>query len=277
MPELNYPEWKMRFRGELETFPGKSIMMFFSGGKDSSLVLHFLKQAARDFGFSFETHAAAFPHHVYTHGDRDTLDRYWNSRGITIDWHEIFEPDERLKEAMAENTSACLICNTAKKRTLIESIKSRGLNLNTLVVVLSYSLWDLVSACVEHMVGSVFASQGSSTTLRYKPAEERFHETSQRFYPLLQMPNGFTVFKPLIYYNDQDILEALGRERIPVLSTSCEFKHFRPKRNFSQYYERLGLTFDYDEVFNFAKTVLKIPDADFFNRMDGEYYLKKIL
>ncbi len=277
MPELNYSEWKTRFRNELESFPGKSIMMFFSGGKDSSVVLHFLQQAAREFGFTFETHGALFPHHVYTPEDRGTLERYWNGRGVIIEWHAIPETDERLAQAMAEGTSACLVCNTAKKRVLMEKISARGIDLNSLVVVLSYSLWDLVSACVEHIVGAVFADRQAAAAVHYKSVEERFHETSQRFYPLLRMANGFTVFKPLIYYNDQEILNVIDREKIPLLSSTCNFKTIRPKRNFSQYYERQGLRFDYQEIFTFARNVLKIPDADFFERMDRGHYLRKVL
>jgi tRNA(Ile)-lysidine synthase TilS/MesJ len=277
MGSLNYPEWRERHRKALESFPDKSVMMFFSGGRDSSVVLHFLQQAGREFGFSFDVRAGVFPHHVYTPEVRTELDRYWKGRGITVNWHEIRESDESLKAAADEGTSPCLICNTSKKRDLMAYFKTQGTDLNRLVVVLSYSLYDLVSASVEHILGAVFADRNAKAAVRYKSAEERFAETAQRFYPLLRMPNGFTVFKPLIHYNDPDIMAVLESEKIPVLPNRCEYKPYRPKRHFAQYYEKMGLRFDYEAVFAFAREALELPGESVFTGMDREHYLSKVI
>jgi tRNA(Ile)-lysidine synthase TilS/MesJ len=222
-------------------------------------------------------HAGVFPHHVYPPDVRDKIDQYWKSRGITVHWHEIRESDDRLKAAMEEGTSPCLICNTAKKRDLMDFIRTQGIDLNSLVVVLSYSLWDLVSATIEHILGAVYTDKTAAAAVCYKSAEERFTETSQRFYPLLRMPNGFTIFKPLIRYNDPDILGVIEREGLQILPSSCEFKPYRPKRLFAQYYERMGLRFDFNEVFAFAKNALNLPDESRFTGMDREHYLKKVI
>lgn len=252
-------------------------MMFFSGGKDSSVALHFLQHAGTEYGFTFDTHAGVFPHHVYPSSERDKLDQYWKNRGIPINWHDVRESDDRLASALEEGMSPCLICNTAKKRDLMEYIKTQGIDMNSLVIVMSYSLWDIVSASIEHILGAVFNAKEAAPAFRHKSAEERYLETFQRFYPMLRMPAGFSIFKPLIYYNDQDIRSVLKSEGIPVLSTTCDYKQYRPKRLFAQYYEHMNLQFDFTEVFNFAEKALNLPVESHFTQMGGEHYLNKVI
>jgi tRNA(Ile)-lysidine synthase TilS/MesJ len=149
--------------------------------------------------------------------------------------------------------------------------------MNSLVIVMSYSLWDIVSASIEHILGAVFNAKEAAPAFRHKSAEERYLETFQRFYPMLRMPAGFSIFKPLIYYNDQDIRSVLKSEGIPVLSTTCDYKQYRPKRLFAQYYEHMNLQFDFTEVFNFAEKALNLPVESHFTQMGGEHYLNKVI
>jgi tRNA(Ile)-lysidine synthase TilS/MesJ len=274
---LTYKEWKYRHGKILESLPDKKLMVFFSGGKDSSLVLHFIEKASREFRFSFETHAGIYPHHVYSSEDRDTLDRYWKNRGVEIKWHEIRESDDRLASALAQGVSPCLVCNTAKKKELMDYMRKVSLGAGDLVIVMSYSLWDLVSATIEHTLGAVYASAETSSRVRHKSTEERFYETAQRFYPLLKLQDGFSIFKPLIYYNDQDIKRVLSEEGIPLLTTTCHYKQYRPKRLFAQYYDQMGLRFDFEKVLRFAQTALHLPDESFFTQMGEDTYLKKLI
>jgi len=277
MDRLSYPEWKLRHQQAIESLSGKSVMMFFSGGKDSSVALHLLQHAGKEYGFTFDTHAGVFPHHVYPSSERDKLDQYWKNRGIPINWHDVRESDDRLAAALEEGMSPCLICNTAKKKALMDYIKAQGVDMNSLVIVMSYSLWDIVSASIEHILGSVFNDKEAVPAFRHKSAEERYLETFHRFYPMLRMPAGFSVFKPLIYYNDQDIRGLLKSEGIPVLSTVCDYWQYRPKRLFAQYYEHMNLQFDFKEVFDFAQKALNLPAESHFTRMGGEHYLNKVI
>jgi tRNA(Ile)-lysidine synthase TilS/MesJ len=274
---LNYQQWKNQYGQFLETFSQKKVMMFFSGGKDSSVILGFIQQASREYGFSFETHAGMYPRHVFTLADRKEIDDYWNARGVLINWHVVPESDDQLDAALAEGVSPCLICNTAKKKKLMEYFKEQAIDMNAMVIIMSYSLWDLVSATIEHILGASYAAADASPAIRSKSIEERFLETSQRFYPLLKLNNGFSVFKPLIHFNDQDILEMISREKIPILSTACRFKEYRPKRLFAQYYTRMNLNFDFDKVLDFAKTSLRLPEKNFFTQMENDRYLKKVI
>jgi tRNA(Ile)-lysidine synthase TilS/MesJ len=274
---LTYKEWKYRHGQILESLPDKKLMVFFSGGKDSSLVLHFIEKAGREFRFSFETHAGIYPHHIYSPKDRDTLDHYWKNRGVEIQWHEIRESDDRLASALAQGISPCLVCNTAKKKDLMDYMRKLSLGAGDMVIVMSYSLWDLVSATIEHTLGAVYAGAETSSRVRHKSTEERFYETAQRFYPLLKLQDGFSIFKPLIYYNDQDIKRVLSEEGIPLLTATCHYKQYRPKRLFARYYEQMGLRFDFEKVLRFAQTALHLPDESFFTQMGEDAYLKKLI
>jgi len=252
-------------------------MVFFSGGKDSSVVLYFIQQAGQEYGFSFETHAGIFPQHVFTAADRKNIDQYWNDRGVNINWHPVPESDDQLAAALAEGVSPCLICNTTKKKQLMDYFKGSVIDMESLVIIMSYSLWDLVSATIEHILGASYPAADTTPALRTKSIDERFFETSQRFYPLLKLSDGFSVFKPLIQYNDQDILGIISRERIPIVSTQCRYREYRPKRLFAQYYERMNLYFDFDRVLDFAKTSLHLPEKNFFTQMEKERYLRKLI
>ncbi len=271
---LNYTVWKDDHRPILESLPGKEIMMLYSGGKDSSVVLHFIQLAGREFGFEFKTFAGVYPHHVFASSDREKLDDYWRRRGVAIAWQALPESDDRLDEAPAEGVSPCLICNTAKKKALIGHLKAEAVDMSALVVIMSYSLWDLVSASIEHTLTACFALPDALPAVQHKTTEARFLETSQRFYPFLQFEGGFSVFKPLIRYNDQDILEVVATEGIPLLSTPCRHKDYRPKRLFARYYEKMNLKFDFEKVLDFARSAHHLPEERFFTRMGVDRYLK---
>lgn len=277
MEALDDASFRARVKDELAALRGRQVMMFYSGGRDSSVVLHFLEGAAREFGFAFETHAALFPLHVYPPEERARLDRYWRERGVFIRWHEIPAAEDALEQARREGTSPCRVCNATKKSALMRYIRERKVDLDRLTIVMSYSLWDLVSACLEHLLSAKFAAPGNDRAVRYKPVEERFRETFQRFYPLLRLPGGMSVFKPLIFWNDPQIEEVLAREAIAVLQTSCRFKPFRPKRSLSALYERLGLAFDFERVRAFAAEALGLPPAEVFSAMPREDYLRNLL
>ncbi len=277
METLDDSSFRARVNDELAALRGRQVMMFYSGGRDSSVVLHFLERAAREFDFVFETHAALFPLHVYPPGERERLDRYWRGRGLCIRWHEISEAEDDLEKARREGTSPCRVCNAKKKSALLGYIRGQNVDLDRLTIVMSYSLWDLVSASLEHLLSAKFAASDMEGAVRYKPVEERFQETFQRFYPLLRLPGGMCVFKPLIFWNDPQIREVLDREAIPVLQTSCRFKPFRPKRSLSELYERLGLAFDFERVRAFAAEALDLPPAEVFSAMRREDYLRNLL
>ena len=140
-------------------------------------------------------------------------------------------------------------------------------------IIASYSLWDIVSYSIEHLLNNIY---GRDQKVPADDRKSRFFETSQRFYPLLTMDEGYSVFRPLIKLNDTDIRETIEREGIPTLSIPCKFSSLRPKRLLENYYKALGLRFDYDRLLDFAKKSLNLPDMSSYASINKAEYLQHI-
>jgi hypothetical protein len=212
-----------------------------------------------------------------TKDERKKLDHYWENRGIKIFWHSVADADKKLSDAPMQGISPCLICNRTKKNELMDYFRRTKPNLEKVVMVISYSLWDLVSATIEHITGGIYADKGLSKAAKGKEPEDRFMEIAQRFYPLIRLNSGLTVFKPLIYYNDQDILETVKENNLPLTVPTCDHKEYRPKRGFALYYHKMDHHFNYDKVLEFAQKSLNIPDLSVYAGMSTEAYLKEVI
>ncbi len=274
---ISYERWLEDNKKNLKELEGKEVIVAYSGGKDSSVVLHFLELARKTFNYNLEVHGIIIPEHVLNESEREKLDNYWRKRGLPISWHKINDADKILSEAPSQGISPCLICNRTKKNELLKKLKLTKQDWSRLVMVISYSLWDLVSASIEHITSGIFADQELSTAIKGKEPEERFMEIAQRFYPLIKLKNGMSVFKPLIYYNDQDIIETVKENGLPITSPSCEHKEYRPKRGFALYYHKMDHHFNYEKVLAFAQKSLNIPKLSFFSEMPAEIYLKEVI
>ena len=274
---LNYSTWKTNNQAILEDLSDKKVMISCSGGKDSSVVLYLLQKASEEFNFSFEAHGVFFPANVYSAGDVKKIDSYWHKRNVSIIWHKVPVSDECLAEALKIGQSPCLTCTQTKKKILGSHLKRTISDWNSLVIIMSYSLWDLVSAMLEHISSAIFSDKSYSSSLQGKSSDERFIETAQRFYPLLKLKGGPTIYKPLIKYNDQDIRNFISENSIPLTTTPCSYKEFRPKRTFAAYYEKTDLFFDYSQVLDFAKKTLNLPDISYYEGIDMEKYMTTVI
>jgi tRNA(Ile)-lysidine synthase TilS/MesJ len=264
--DLSYSDWKNEYESILKGLINKKNLLFYSGGKDSSLMLDFIARASKEFGFVVQAHLGAFPIHRYTNEEKDRILTYWNKRDIEIIWHKFIETDEQIKNEV----NPCHGCQKIRKDLLKTLVSKEADSLKDLVLIISFSLWDIVGYSLEHILGDIFPHSGDD---KDAIKSKRFLETAQRFYPLIRMKEGYTIFRPLIKFNGSDIMKTVNKIKIPMLSVPCEFKDYRPKRVLETYYEKMGLRFDYDSVFNFAKTALDLPDISSYTSIDKEKYL----
>ena len=269
LEEINYSAWRDEYKSTLEHFNNKKLFVLFSGGKDSSLTMDFILQAGEEFGFGFEVHTGAFPKHRYTRPETKRIGDYWSKRGANIIWHTFSETDELIKNT--ENP--CRLCQKIRKNLLKTIVTKEGYDLEKLVLVVTYSLWDIVGYSIEHILSDIYQhSNHGKENMRSR----RFVETAQRFYPLLKMEEGYSVFRPLIRYNGSDIIHTLKKKSIPFLSIPCEFSDHRPKRILEKYYEKMGLRLDYERVMEFATRALDLPAISAYTSIGKDRYFQDI-
>jgi tRNA(Ile)-lysidine synthase TilS/MesJ len=266
---IDYSLWKQSHSTALEGLRDRKVFLLFSAGKDSSVCMDLLLKAGREFGFCFEAHAGAFPIHRYTASEKERINAYWKARGATIIWHDVGEDDAYLEGGV----NPCVSCQEIRRRKLNAVLMSTVKDWSTLVLVVSYTLWDVVSYAAEYLLAGIFSESNGGVS---QDPQKRFAETSQRFYPLLQMREGYWVFRPLIRFNGCDVRKTVEEEGIPILGIPCNFKDARPKRILEGYYEKMGLRFDYEEVFKFAKQTLGLADQYTYTAMEKERYLTKV-
>ena len=266
---IDYHQWKEEHKTILETFSDKNVLMLFSGGKDSSLSVDFLLRAKEEFGFDFKAHAGACPVHRYPDKEKKRIESYWSERGVEIHWHDLGETDEYLENA----PNPCVACQKLRKKLLKSSLTNSIEDWSSLFIIINHTLWDIVSYSLEHMLSGLFSNSDNQVNSKNS---KRFMETAQRFYPLLKMKEGYTVFRPLIKYNSDDIQAVIKEAGIPTLSIPCKFREFRPKRILERYYQKMEIRFDYDKVFDFARRSLGLPDITTYTSIDRDEYLLNI-
>jgi len=267
--DFGYPSWKEEHKSILKNLVGKNIKMLFSGGKDSSVVMYFISKAAKEFGFDFTAHTGALPVSRYTDTEKKRIESYWIKRHVNITWYDIAKTDDHLRSS--ENP--CLICQMERKKLLKDILTSSTEDWENLVIIVCFSLWDIVSYTLEQLLGDILSDSEQQIGIE---SNKRFKETAQRFYPIIKMKEGYTVFRPLIKYNNDDIYKIIAQEGIPLISIPCEFKDLRPKRILEKYYEKMGLRFNYNQLLAFAKQSLNLPDISSYSAIAKEDYFLDI-
>jgi len=272
--DLNYSTWINDNRQYLETFSDKRVFVAYAGGKDASVILHYLIDAKKEFGFQFEAHAAMFPQHVYQADEVSKLDSYWKAQGVTINWHSVNTEDFSFEIAKAKGQNPCEVCHMTKRKYFLEYLNSTVTDWHSLVIIAGWSLWDIVGYSLEYLFGSVYSK--NEGMYQGKTFRDRFFRTSQRFYPMLKLKEGYSLFKPLLRYNDQDIIKVIHEQQIPILTTDCKYKEYRPKRLFAENYIKMGMYFDYDKVMEFAQESLKLSAPSAYTALDKEEFITAV-
>jgi tRNA(Ile)-lysidine synthase TilS/MesJ len=90
------------------------------------------------------------------------------------------------------------------------------------------------------------------------------------------MKEGYSIFRPLLKCNADEIVETVAQENLPTLSIPCRYREFRPKRILESYYEKMGLRFDYSQVVAFARRSLDLPDISTYTELEKEEYLLRV-
>jgi tRNA(Ile)-lysidine synthase TilS/MesJ len=258
--------WEKRNAPYLARFGGKKLLIAFSGGKDSVVCVHLLNRLGQKYGYEIEAHLYAFPRHLYTPAYRAAITEFCSSRAIPFRYHEADPslPDIRGLE------DPCRVCQMARRKGMITAFPALGVPISKLVLVSGHSLWDLAGYALEHLIGHELADQADGDQAK---SAERFLEISQRFFPCLEMKDGYTVYRPMHFLNQAEIRGFLEESGTPPPDAPCEFGGRRPKKILAGYFETFGLEFSYDRVMEFAKRHLPPADRADIEKLDREEFL----
>ncbi|GEM_PF-1401589 len=261
-------KWETLNREYLEQLKGKLVAVTFSAGKDSSAALYLLNRVKEKYNFDILAFLYAFPRHRYTPEFEQQLKTFWDSRGVSLTYRI---PD--VDDSVLENKeNPCRPCQNLRKKALPELFTLVRRPVEDVVLVSGHSLWDLAGYALNRLVGDGLAD---STTQAEVYSKERFLEISQRFYIFLTMPEGYSVYRPMLVLNADEIDLLCWENSLPVLDVTCRYSLMRPKKVLGGYFEKFGYRFSYRQVFEFARTYLKIAELDTIQSMSQDEYLTK--
>ncbi len=254
----------------LKACRGKMLAVTYSGGKDSSAALYLLNRAKEKYEYHMEAFLYAFPVHRYSKEELTQLEGYWRKNSVSVNSY-FPDVDDSILKGVA---NPCRVCQDLRKKQLLILFDMYKERIEDLVIVSGHSLWDLAGYAINRLVASELAVDKDSAVSLESASKERFLEISQRFYPFFKMPNSYYVYRPMLFLNKEEIELILKEENIPILSTSCIYSDFRPKKVLGRYFEEFGYNFSYESVFSFAKNRLNIPDISEFQKLSGKDFLK---
>jgi tRNA(Ile)-lysidine synthase TilS/MesJ len=261
-----FDKWETYNREHLEKCRGKYVAVTFSAGKDSSACLYFLTRAQEKYGYDLGGFLYAFPRHRYTPEFRDTLLPFWKDLGVDILYRET-----EIEDTILENVeNPCRPCQNLRKKDLPEIFSLAGRPPEEVVIVSGHSLWDLAGYALDRFAANELAN-GTDYSESY--SRDRFLEISQRFYPFLSMKEGYSVYRPMLFLNVEEISSVCEENSLPVLGTPCRYSELRPKKVLGGYFRAFGYSFEYTQVLDFARKFLNIADLAEIQRMSQEEYL----
>lgn len=260
--------WHEVNKAWLENCRGKALAVTFSGGKDSSVCQYFLNEVKEKYDFELRAFMCAYPRHRYNDDVNAALSAYWAENGVDL----TIQIPESGDEIMENAENPCRPCQNERKKSLPEIFSYFSRPVSDIVIVSGHSLWDIAAYALNRVLAEKLASKsGNSETL----SQKRLLEVSQRFYPFFTMPEGYSVYRPLLYLNQEEIHNFCRKNTIPVIEDECRYSSWRPKNSLSVFFEKFGYNFDYETVFNFAKQQLNIIELDKITSIGSGEYLSK--
>jgi tRNA(Ile)-lysidine synthase TilS/MesJ len=260
--------WHEHNKPWLEKCRGKVLAVTFSAGKDSSVCQYFLNEVKEEYDFQLRAFMCAFPKHRYTEEINSKLSDYWSKLGIDL----TIQTPESDDDIMENESNPCRPCQNERKKSLPEIFSYFDRAVSEVVIVSGHSLWDIAAYALNRILAEKLASTTADTETL---SEKRLLEVSQRFYPFFTMPEGYSVYRPLLYLNQDDIQTFCRKNTIPVIEEECRYSSWRPKNNLSDFFEKFGYNFDYETVFKFAKEQLNIIPLNTITSISSKEYLSK--
>jgi len=214
-------------RIEFQTDKKNSIYVYYSGGKDASLLIDFFLQYKLRYKMKFEIVLLTirFPSMIYNSEEKKQKERvnkaitYWISKGLRHQWMEVEEVNDF---ALAESTNPCNICESVKIKSMDKEMEKD--KYDGAMICLGHTLDDITGYLSE-----LFYIAGAYKSWEYVRRDNpvllsRMLKLSRWVY-LTYSPFGvgknFVYIKPLMLLEEQLIKRIVEVEGYPLIPECC--------------------------------------------------------
>lgn len=180
--------------------PGDRIMVAFSGGKDSILLIHLLESIRRIVPFDFHIGVFHLNQSAPDFPARDVLQKIADE-GFTV-WHEDLETAHILQQKIADNESPCGLCSRLRRGIIYTQADKHAYN----KIALGHHRDDAIET---FMMNALFNGKIKSMP------------------PILTADNGKNIIiRPLLYIPEEWLIDAAQYLDIPITEqTFCTRGH----------------------------------------------------
>lgn len=244
----------------------KRLIFCFSGGKDATIGLYFLRKYLEENKIEIKLHVimVLFPKHVYfdannEHVELDRVIEYWKSQGIHIDILQVSREDIDLSQS-----NPCKFCKEARKEKIDKYLSTNEYANDSSTLVTGYTLYDAIAYVSEICLRSDFLNKPITSN--------RIAACLHKMRPLEVLPSGMRLIRPLIRMDECLIKRFLEENMIPYVSQGCTASVQKHKRLYFEALKSLKgeITISYEGLIAFLnKNNIFLPET--FENMNMSY------
>lgn len=228
MAEL-YEKFKSNIKKYDMIAPEKTVVLYFSGGNDSSALLDLLRRYRDEVDFDLRPYMFHYPKVAIREDACLELKNYWKEKGVDITLLDMPYPDEINVEG-----TACYTCMANRRKYLAEYIP-QTFDLKNLIITGGHNIKQDVNQYLAELL-----------LLKYAPDFSEQNRLARklligwRIYPKKVFSPGHTVVRPMMDINDREIANYIEERGIPILRSKCPYLKKNYKRFFIEFLHHLG-------------------------------------
>ena len=208
------------------------FVILFSCGKDCSMMLDLFIKYCDDKGIEtpWTVFSAPYPKHMYYSKDGQPssnfldIQRYWKMRGIDIQFavpeYKDFDDDDRY---------GCKTCKFARKTVIDEYLNRFG---NKTGILTGFTMNDALSYL--NMLMLTCNYDVSNLSLIEEPLRSTTTKMLHKMSLRETLPNGKLMIRPVLPFNEREVVEYLAESGIPSINTPCKISKYKFKRHYSK-------------------------------------------